>query len=127
MAAGDASIFQEPGLYGNVYQTDSGVATTTPPLVGESGTYVGSGGASVNNNSDTLSGIGSLLNGASSLFTNVWNAVNPPQYGQINPQTGIPYGINPTTGMVYGTTFGGNSGLLLIGGVIVVLALLFRK
>lgn len=101
-----------------------------PPVIVISGVPDTSGTTGATGSGDTLSGIAAVLGSAAGVFNNVWRTVNPPQVGQINPVTGVPYGINPTTGLPYSTTFGitgANSNILLLGGLAILAILLLRK
>lgn len=60
------------------------------------------------------------------VFGQVWQTVNPPQVGQINPATGYPYGYNPQTGMMFGQGLNlSSTGMLLLGGIAILAIALF--
>lgn len=99
------------GDFGNPANLPGPNDQTIPPII--------SGKSSNNGNPN------GWLSGLLNAFDNVWAAVNPPQIGQINPANGVPYGINPATGQPYNALgfAGGNTGLLLIGGLLLIVLL----
>lgn len=83
--------------------------------IGGSGTPSGTGTTS------WISGLAGLFGTVGSTVTNIQRAQNNPN---INPQTGVRYGVNPATGLPY-TAATGQVSILLIVVVVVVLWVVF--